>query len=58
MLHIGTLPTNFSRSTLQSGWRREFDKLHGISQEASPKFSGLAFFDALGLDAVLRAAIL
>jgi len=39
--------------------RREFDKLHGISQEgASPKFSGLAFFDALGLDAVRRAAIL
>jgi hypothetical protein len=33
--------------------------LQGISQErASPKFSGLAFFDALGLDAVLRAAIL
>ena len=38
---------------------REFDKLHGISQEgASPKFSGLAFFDAPGRDAVLRAAIL
>jgi hypothetical protein len=39
--------------------RREFDRLHGISQEAaSPKFSGLPFFDALGLDVVLRAAIL
>jgi hypothetical protein len=39
--------------------RKEFDKLHGISQEGgSPKFSGLAFFDALGHEAVLRAAIL
>jgi len=39
--------------------RREFDKLHGITQEgASPKFSGFAFFDALGQDAVQRAAIL
>src|ERR1700722_1436781 len=51
---------NLAYEVLSNPERRgEFDKLHGISQEgASPKFSGLAFFDALGLDAVLRAAIL
>jgi hypothetical protein len=39
--------------------RREFDKLQGISQEGgSPKFSGAEFFDALGRDEVLRAALL
>jgi len=39
--------------------RREFDRLHGISQEGgNPKFSGVAFFHALGDEAVLRAAIL
>ena len=39
--------------------RKEFDQLQGISQEGgSPKFSGVEFFDALGPEAVLRAAIL
>jgi hypothetical protein len=36
-----------------------FDKLKGVGQdESGPKFSGMAFFDALGRDSVLRAAIL
>jgi curved DNA-binding protein CbpA len=36
-----------------------FDKLKGVGQEETgPKFSGLEFFDALGRDSVLRAAIL
>jgi curved DNA-binding protein CbpA len=39
--------------------RKEFDALQGISQEGgSPKFSGGAFFEALGPEAGLRAAIL
>jgi hypothetical protein len=39
--------------------RKEFDALQGISQEGgSPKFSGADFFDALGPEAALRAAIL
>src|SRR5580704_7296639 len=39
--------------------RKEFDALQGISQEGgSPKFSGAEFFDALGPEAALRAAIL
>jgi hypothetical protein len=39
--------------------RKEFDNLQGISQEGgSPKFSGVEFFDALGPEAALRAAIL
>jgi hypothetical protein len=36
-----------------------FDKLKGIGQEeGGPKFSGIEFFDALGREAVRRAAIL
>jgi hypothetical protein len=39
--------------------RREFDKLKGVSLETgSPKFSGLAFFDALGRGSGLRLALL
>lgn len=39
--------------------RAVFDKLKGVGQEDSgPKFSGLEFFDALGREAVRRAAIL
>ncbi len=39
--------------------RKEFDNQQGISQEGgSPKFSGIEFFDALGPEAGLRAAIL
>lgn len=39
--------------------RREFDKLKGINQEeGTPKFSGLAFFDMLGRESVLRSALL
>jgi len=39
--------------------RAVFDKLKGVGQEESgPKFSGIEFFDALGRDSLLRAAIL
>ncbi len=39
--------------------RGVFDKLKGVGQEDSgPKFSGVEFFDALGRDSLLRAAIL
>jgi hypothetical protein len=39
--------------------RKEFDTRQGIGHEgASPKFSGAEFFDALGPEAGLRAAIL
>ena len=39
--------------------RTIFDKLKGVGQEDSdPKFSGVEFFDALGREAILRAAIL
>jgi hypothetical protein len=39
--------------------RREFDKLKGVSLETGPpKFSGLAFFDALGRGTGLRLALL
>jgi curved DNA-binding protein CbpA len=39
--------------------RKEFDNLQGISQEAaSPKFSGVEFFEALGPEAGLRTALL
>jgi hypothetical protein len=39
--------------------RGMFDKLKGIGQEeGGPKFSGLDFFDALGREALRRAAIL
>jgi len=39
--------------------RSVFDKLKGVGQEAGgPKFSGMEFFDALGRDSLLRAAIL
>ena len=39
--------------------RREFDKLKGIGQEeGTPRFSGFAFFEALGREAVLRNALL
>ena len=39
--------------------RGVFDKVKGVGQEESgPKFSGMEFFDALGRDSVLRAAIL
>jgi len=39
--------------------RGVFDKLKGIGQEeGGPKFSGVEFFDALGRDSLLRAAIL
>ncbi len=39
--------------------RGVFDKLKGVGQEESgPKFSGMEFFDALGRDSLLRAAIL
>ncbi len=36
-----------------------FDKLKGVGQEESgPRFSGVEFFDALGRDSLLRAALL
>lgn len=35
-----------------------FDKVKGIDQEGSPKFSGMGFFDALGREGLLRSAIL
>ena len=39
--------------------RKEFDKLKGVGEEGSgPKFSGLEFFDSLGRETGLRAAIL
>lgn len=39
--------------------RSAFDKMKGEGQQAgSPKFSGVDFFDALGHEAALRAAIL
>jgi curved DNA-binding protein CbpA len=39
--------------------RATFDKLKGVNQDTSgPKFSGEAFFDALGREALLRSAIL
>jgi len=39
--------------------RSIFDKLRGLGQDVSlPKFSGFQFFDALGREAVRRAAIL
>jgi len=39
--------------------RAVFDKLKGVGQEESgPKFSGIEFFDALGRDSLLRAAML
>jgi DnaJ domain len=39
--------------------RAVFDKLKGVGQEESgPKFSGMEFFDALGRDSLLRAAVL
>jgi curved DNA-binding protein CbpA len=39
--------------------RKEFDLVKGVSQEdATPKFSGLDFFEALGREKGLRAALL
>ena len=39
--------------------RSIFDKLRGVGQDNSvPKFSGFGFFDALGREAIRRAAIL
>lgn len=39
--------------------RREFDRIKGVGEEeGAPRFSGLAFFEALGRDAGLRAALL
>jgi curved DNA-binding protein CbpA len=39
--------------------RATFDKIKGVGQdEGSPKFSGLAFFDGLEHEAMLRSAIL
>jgi len=39
--------------------RREFDKLSGVgTEEGRPKFSGAAFFNALGNESSLRAALL
>jgi curved DNA-binding protein CbpA len=39
--------------------RSAFDKVKGVSHQArTPKFTGLDFFDALGSEAILRAAIL
>lgn len=39
--------------------RNIFDKLRGLGQDVSvPKFSGVGFFDALGREAIRRAAIL
>jgi curved DNA-binding protein len=39
--------------------RIAFDKVKGVGQPAaSPKFTGVGFFDVLGREAVLRAAIL
>jgi hypothetical protein len=39
--------------------RREFDKIKGIGEEEGPpRFSGPGFFDALGRETVLRAAVL
>ena len=42
-----------------SGLRSEFDKLKGVGEEkAEFKFSGLDFFEALGRETALRAALL
>ena len=39
--------------------RREYDELHGIGQqEGGPRFSGIAFFNGLEREEVLRSAIL
>jgi curved DNA-binding protein CbpA len=39
--------------------RSRFDELKGVGrEEGTPKFSGVEFFDALGREATLRAAIL
>lgn len=38
--------------------RREFDKLKGIEKEKTPTFDGEKFFDGLGREAGLRAALL
>ena len=39
--------------------RREYDELHGIGQqEGGPRFSGIAFFNGLQREEVLRSAIL
>ena len=42
----------------QPDLRSEFDKLKGINRDGVPKFSGQPFFDSLGYDAGLRAALL
>ena len=38
--------------------RKEFDKLKGLDDDGGPQFTGVAFFDALGRDNGLRAALL
>jgi curved DNA-binding protein len=38
--------------------RSVFDKVKGVQKEGSPKFTGVGFFNVLGREAVLRAAIL
>src|ERR1700722_8167237 len=39
--------------------RSAFDKVKGVNQQAAtPKFTGVGFFDTLGREALLRAAIL
>lgn len=40
------------------GLKADFDKIKGINQDVSVKFTGVAFFGALGREAALRAAIL
>lgn len=41
------------------GLRRDYDALKGLDQDkGAPQFSGLSFFNALGRDAALRAALL
>ncbi len=51
---------NMAYETLSDPQLREiFDKVKGIGQDdGGPKFSGVDFFDALGREAVRRAAIL
>ncbi len=43
-----------SDAELRSG----FDKLKGVGQENTPKFSGPGFFDALGRETLMRSAVL
>jgi curved DNA-binding protein len=41
-----------------AGLRADFDKVKGVNQETSLKFTGIAFFSVLGKETALRAAVL